>query len=113
MKAQPEWPKFYVTQRAAEASEHKGTRISVFGYERGDREYSFEELRQYLYWNTIVGMTRKVDTFPRVFLKVGARQEEIEIGYRWILEPAANDEDAWKRVLVRTAHNRDRNCPFG
>ncbi len=79
LKAQPEWPKFFVTERASETGEHKGTRISVFGYEGGEREYSFEDLRQYIYWNTVVGMTHKLDAFPQVFLKAAARQEEIEV----------------------------------
>jgi hypothetical protein len=96
----PEWPKFYVVPRKAESGDHQGTRITIFGYEGGKREYSFDELRYYLYWNTIVGMTHKLDSFPHAFLKVGAHEEEIEVGYRWILPPENGVEDSWKTVLV-------------
>ena len=95
----PEWPKFCVVPRQAETSDHHGTRISVYGYEDGKREYDFEELRHYLYWNTIVGLTHKIEGFPNVFLKVGAREEKIDIGYRWILRP----NDATARTSARAA----------
>ncbi len=68
LKAQPEWPKFYVTERDPESGDRKGTRISVLGYEGGERDYLFEDLRQYMYWNTIVGMTHKLETFPGAYI---------------------------------------------
>jgi hypothetical protein len=76
LKDVPEWPTCYVTPRKAETADAKGTIISVYGYEGGANEYTFESLKNYIYWNTIVGYTKEVKNLPKVYLRVGNQEDE-------------------------------------
>ena len=100
LKDVPEWPIFYLIKRKPEPTDVKGTTITVYGYEGGDVDYDFEDLEDYMYWNTILGYTKQDTHLPRIILKVGNREEELQQGYPWIEKPDPDAEDKWKSVIV-------------
>lgn len=95
----PEWPNAYLTRRPAEATDRKGTTITMGGVEGGNVNYTYDELRHYLYWNSIVGITRD-ERLPRVYLKVGLHEEELPLGYRWIRQRDDQGPRSWRTVLL-------------
>ena len=113
LKETPEWPKFYLTPRKAESTDTRGTTITVYGYEGGNVDYSFEDLKQYLHWNTIVGYTQETHDLPKVFLKVGNMEEELSLGYPWLKDPDPNSDDRWKTVIVRPPIVATEKTPDG
>lgn len=101
LQDKPEWPTFYRIQRDSEGSDSKGTTVKVFGFDGGLKNYSIDELQHYMYWNTIVGITRPEPGLPEVFLKVGNVERQLELGYKWIQKKTdLAPGDAWKTVLV-------------
>lgn len=97
----PTMPKLYLSRRAAEPVDRKGTVITVFGYDGGQKEYSFEEIKRYLYLYTVVGLTSSRPSMPIVKLKVGGYEEELPIGFQWITPQFnTNGEKSWRTVVV-------------
>jgi len=100
LKDVPEWPTFYLIRRKPEPTDVKGTTITIYGYEGGNIDYDFDSLSNYMYWNTIVGYTKEENSLPKVFLKVGTQEKELQLGYPWIKRPGPDEEEQWKTVLV-------------
>lgn len=100
LKEVPEWPKLYLTKRDPEATDARGTSISMYGVEGGAVEHDFETLKRYLYLNTIVGVTRVEPGLPEVFLKVSLKEEKLAVGYRWIKQRDLNGPSGWRTVLL-------------
>jgi len=96
----PEWPQFYLTKRKPEEADRRGTTITMYGVEGGSVNYQIEELRRYLYWNTIVGITKHEPSLPRVFLKVGLLEDELPVGYKWIRQRDPEGSGSWRTVLL-------------
>lgn len=61
----------------------KGTTIKVYGHPPHwkDKEFSFEQIRDYLYHRTFVGYTRERDNPPKIELAAFKRSEMLEIGF--------------------------------
>ena len=96
----PEWPNCYLTRRKPEHADNKGTSITTYGVEGGKVAHQFEEIKRYLYWNTIVGITKGEKGLPSVLLKVGIQEEELPIGYKWILQRDTDGKSSWRTVLL-------------
>jgi hypothetical protein len=97
----PEFPRSYLIPRKAESTDVKGTVITVYGYEGGQTNYTFEKLRDYVYWNTIVGFTRDdISLLPKVLLRVGNDEQDLPIGYPFLKKPDPSSPDCWKTVTV-------------
>ncbi|MFZ2147699.1 MAG: hypothetical protein WAV28_10820 [Sedimentisphaerales bacterium] len=97
----PKMPKFYLTRREPDATDQKGTQITVYGYDGGQKEYSFPEIKQYLYLNTFVGLTKLREVLPKVRLKVGPLEEEIRVGFQWIKpQYESSTEKSWRTVVI-------------
>ncbi|MDD5701027.1 MAG: hypothetical protein PHU23_03160 [Dehalococcoidales bacterium] len=97
----PEWPQYYLTKRdLIEHTDKKGTTITMYGVEGGNVSYQFEDLKRYLYWNTIVGITKNEPGMPEVFLKVNLHEEKLPIGYRWIRQRDPGGPSSWRTVLT-------------
>ncbi|HBX52826.1 MAG: hypothetical protein A2309_14170 [Bacteroidetes bacterium RIFOXYB2_FULL_35_7] len=91
-------PVYELTQRRNNSIDRKGTKIEVFGYDGGKYNYSFEELKRYLYLNTAIGLTKKMDNLPQVNLKVNSQQEILNIGFNFITE----QKDSWRTIVIKT-----------
>lgn len=97
----PVMPKFYLSKRPSEAIDRRGTVITVFGYDGGQKEYSFDEIKRYLYLNTIVGLTKPREPFPAISLKVGSYEESLPVGFQWITaQYDENGNKSWRTVVV-------------
>ena len=97
----PAMPKFYLSRRAAESTDRQGTTVTIFGYDGGQKEYGFEEVKRYLYLNTIVGLTTPRESMPTVILKVGNYEEVLPVGFQWIT--SQKDEQgnkSWRTVVI-------------
>lgn len=97
----PIMPKFYLSMRPAGTLDRRGTVITVFGYDGGQKEYSFEDIKRYLYLNSIVGLTTHRDFIPTIRLKVASYEETLPIGFQWVT--AQIDETgkkSWRTVVV-------------
>lgn len=91
-------PVYELTQRKNNSIDRKGTKIEVFGYDGGKYNYQFEELKRYLYLNTAIGLTKKMDNLPQVNLKVNSQQEILNIGFNFI----TIQKDSWRTVVIKT-----------
>lgn len=60
------------------------------------KNYSFDDLKNYLYLNTAIGLTKKMDNLPIVKLKVNSSEEPLEIGFRYITE----QQESWRTVVI-------------
>jgi len=96
----PEWPNFYLTRRKPEQVDRKGTTITMYGVEGGMLAYQFDDFKRYLYWNTILGITRQEHGLPSIFLKVGIQEEKLPLGYKWILQRGSDETNRWRTVLL-------------
>lgn len=97
----PTMPKFYLSKRSPERTDRKGTVITVFGYDGGGKTYNLEEIKRYLYLNTVVGLTKPSDYMPTVRLKVGSNEELLPIGFQWITEQYDKDNIiSWRTVVI-------------
>jgi len=97
----PIMPKFYLSMRTPETIDRRGTNITVFGYDGGHRQYSLEEIKRYLYFNTIVGITKKLESIPAIKLKVANEEEELPIGFQWITtQYDVQGNKSWRTVVV-------------
>jgi hypothetical protein len=90
-------PVYELTQRKNNSIDRKGSKIEVFGYDGGKYNYSFEELKRYLYLNTAIGLTKKMDNLPQVNLKVNSQQEILNIGFNFI----TIQKDSWRTVVIK------------
>jgi hypothetical protein len=89
-------PVYELTQRENNITDHKGSRIEVFGYDGGKYNYSFEELKRYLYLNTAIGLTKEMKNLPMVHLKVNSQEERLGIGFNFITQ----QKDSWRTVAI-------------
>ena len=97
----PQAPDYYLTKRTSLPSDTKGTKIDILGYDGGKNQYTFEAIVRYLYWNTAIGITKDLSHKPRVTLKVGAEQKELDIGYKFITAQfLPNGERDWRTVIA-------------
>jgi hypothetical protein len=94
----PQEPVYELTERTFNSVDRKGTKIEIFGYDGGKYNYGFDELKRYLYLNTAVGLTKKMEGLPEVRLKVGSHLEVLDIGFNYITEQS--DGDAWRTVVI-------------
>ncbi|HWY11188.1 MAG TPA: hypothetical protein VN026_07685 [Bacteroidia bacterium] len=93
----PQEPIYELTKRNQNASDQKGTRIEIYGYDGGKINYSFDELKNYLYLNTAIGLTRKMENLPKVNLNVQGEKDVLDIGFKYITE----QKDSWKTVVIK------------
>lgn len=94
----PQEPIYELTKRNHNASDQKGTRIEINGYDGGKINYAFEELKNYLYLNTAIGLTKKMENLPKVILNVQGHKEVLDIGFKFITE----QKDSWKTVVIKS-----------
>lgn len=99
----PQAPDYYLSKRKPNNSDLKGTKIEVLGYDGGSKQYSFDEIQRYLYWNSAVGITQELKHVPKIILRIGSEQKKLEIGYKFIksqfLEKGQRD---WRTVATDT-----------
>lgn len=93
----PQEPVYELTQRMCNSSDIRGTKIEIFGYDGGKHIYNFDELKNYLYLNTAIGLTRKMDNLPTVSLSVHGTKAILPIGFSYITE-----QDSWKTVVIKS-----------
>lgn len=91
----PQEPIYELTQRKNNLSDRKGTKIEVYGYDGGKYNYSFEELKNYLYLNTAIGLSKEMINLPLVKLKVNSNEEILNIGFRFITK----QHNSWRTVV--------------
>jgi hypothetical protein len=77
---------------------YHGTEIKVLGYEYGanSKLYIKERLLTYLYFNTIVGITKE-RIMPKIDLKVDNDESVLKTGFRYIKEP---NPKSWKTYAI-------------
>lgn len=92
----PQEPVYELTKRKNNSSDHKGTKIEIYGYDGGKKLYSFEELKNYLYLNTAIGLTRTMENLPSVILNASAQKEDLKIGFNYITE-----QTDWRTVVIK------------
>lgn len=95
----PQEPVYELTQRQNNPADRKGTKVDIFGYDSGKYNYGFDELRSYLYLNTAIGLTKKMENLPLVKLKVNSREETLPIGFQFITE----QNNSWRTVVINPA----------
>lgn len=95
----PQEPVYELLKRNSNPVDKKGTKIEICGYDGGKVQYSFDKLKNYLYLNTAVGLTKSMDGLPIVKLKADNKEEVLESGYKYITEQA----DSWKTVVLKPA----------
>lgn len=93
----PQEPVYELTKRVNNTNDLKGTRIEIFSYDGGKYNYSFEELKNYLYLNTAIGLTRKMENLPKVNLNVNGYKDVLNIGFNYITE-----QNSWNTVAIGT-----------
>lgn len=96
----PQQPVYELSKRPSNAVDSRGSKVEVFGYDGGKYSYTFEELKRYLYLNTAIGLTRKMENLPVVRLKVNTDEAILDIGYRYITRQTG--DDAWKTVAIES-----------
>ena len=77
---------------------HTGTEIKVLGYEYGENSRLFvkDKLRTYLYFNTIIGLTKE-RKMPKIVLKIESEELELATGFQYIKEPTPKN---WKTYAI-------------
>ncbi len=100
----PQAPIYELLKRKNNPIDKKGTKIEILGYDGGRYNYSFEELKRYLYLNTAIGLTKVFDNIPNVTLKVNSTQEKLEIGYNFIIEQPSS----WRTVVIKDSINKNQ-----
>ena len=95
MKVPPEVPKPLLYKMPPDAFTEGGTTIKVLGYDM-DQSYTFDRLKNYLLYRTVIGYTKPRE-FPNVILKVLGEKEVIKPGFPFIKKE--NEED-WRTVEV-------------
>lgn len=93
----PQEPIYELTKRNHNSSDSNGTKIEIFGYDGGKYNYTFDELKNYLYLNTAVGLTREMQNLPSVSLSVQGQKEVLSIGFKYII-----DQSSWNTVVTKT-----------
>ncbi|MGB9693546.1 MAG: hypothetical protein ACPLYF_01740 [Fervidobacterium sp.] len=100
LKIPPEVPKPLLTvyDNPKDKFESKGTTIMVLGYDSGQRSYTFDKLKNYLLYRTVVGYTKPEQRkLPKVMLKVLGYEEVIEPGFPFIKKESRDD---WRTVSL-------------
>jgi len=92
----PQEPVYELTQRQYNPSDRKGTKIDIFGYDGGKYNYKFGELKDYLFLNTAIGLTKEMNNLPTVRLKVNSQEETLNIGFQFITE----QNNSWRTVVL-------------
>lgn len=97
-KEPPEIPKAQIYKLPSEDFRQRGTILKILGYENGrtDRDYSFDNIKNFLLHRTIIGCTRE-RKLPKITLKVLDREEVMETGYPFITK---KEEDEWRTVVI-------------
>lgn len=91
----PQEPVYELTQRQQNPMDRKGTKVDILGYDSGKYNYTFDEIKNYLYLNTAIGLTKRMDNLPTVKLKVNSREEILNIGFQFITE-----QSNWRTVVI-------------
>jgi hypothetical protein len=91
----PQEPVYELTQRQQNSVDRKGTKVDILGYDSGKYNYTFDEIKNYLYLNTAIGLTKRMDNLPTVKLKVNSREEILNIGFQFITE-----QNNWRTVVI-------------
>jgi len=91
----PQEPVYELTQRQQNTMDRKGTKVDILGYDSGKYNYAFDEIKNYLYLNTAIGLTKKMYNLPTVKLKVNSREEILNIGFQFITE-----QSSWRTVII-------------
>jgi len=100
----PQEPGYFLSKRQAMNSDSKGTRIELLGYDGGKKQYSAEEIKRYLYWNTALGITKDLPYAPKIDLRIGAEREQLEIGYKFVSPQFTEDgKNDWRTVVIDDA----------
>jgi len=94
----PQEPVYELSKRPHNNIDKKGTKIEIYGYDGGKVQYSFDKIKNYLYLNTAVGLTKSMSGLPTVRLKADNKEEEIPIGYKYITKQAD-----WRTVAIDPA----------
>jgi hypothetical protein len=92
----PQEPIYELTQRTPNPADRQGTTINIYGYDGGKYNYGFEELKNYLYLNTAVGLTKKMENLPGIKLKVNHQEEYLPIGFKFVTEQPGS----WRTVII-------------
>lgn len=106
-----ERPKAQIFKLPPEMFKRKGTILKVLGYEDGktDRNYSFDNIKNYLVHRTLLGCTRPRN-LPRCVLNVLGRTEEVPTGYPFIKK---QNPDEWWTVTIDPPIEKVETCSDG
>ncbi len=97
----PAEPDYLLFKRKPLQTDKKGTKIEVLGYDGGQKIYSLEEIKRYIYWNTAIGITKKINHKPIVKLKAHSDEIELDIGYKHITKQyLENGNKDWRTVII-------------
>lgn len=101
-KTPTELPKIFISPREPEESDRKGTEIRVYGYFDLDRDYSKKEIKEYLYYRTLVGCTKEdKDKLPKFILNYMGEKETLESGFPYIHKLYDSEGKAkWDTIIV-------------
>ncbi|MCG3167243.1 MAG: hypothetical protein POELPBGB_03030 [Bacteroidia bacterium] len=94
----PQEPIYELSQRSNNPADRKGTKVDIFGYDGGKYNYDFNELKNYLYLNTAIGLSKNMENLPAVKLKVNSQEENLQIGFKYITEQPGS----WKTVVINS-----------
>lgn len=92
----PRQPIYELLKRKPNPSDRRGTKVDILGYDGGGHMYSFNDIRNYLYLNTVVGLTRPMTGLPLVKLKVNSQEETLPVGFKYIEKRG----DSWRTVVI-------------
>jgi hypothetical protein len=92
-------PKMFESDPSPE--QKPGTKIMVAGHPPDiRREYTFQEVKDYLLHRTFVGFTRKRENPPLVHLAVGVNRETLDIGFSTLKKMVGNPGPATRFVQL-------------
>ena len=100
-------PEYFLGSRQPSSIDIKGTKIEILGYDGGNTRYNFNEIRDYLYLNSALGITKGLDHNPSVKLKVYEQEEVLPIGFKFVTNQCdENGVKSWRTVAIETPITR-------
>ena len=110
-KSLPEKPSALIYKLPGSEFKHSGTILKVLGFEGGrtDRDYRFENIKNFLIQRTLIGCTKE-RVSPNCKLKVLGKEETIETGYRFISKV---DSEDWRTVVIAPPIEKTEKCSDG
>lgn len=97
----PQEPQYFLTKRKPISTDLKGTKIEILGYDGGTKQYTSEEIKRYLYWNSALGITKDIIHKPKIVLQVASERNELPIGFKFINSQfLENGKKDWRTVVI-------------